>query len=90
MQMEPNRCAVSALGSSENAMTVLFGPAGGGKSTLLRCLNRLNDLTEVKAASGQILIDGEDILDSQYGCDRLAPKSGHGLCTSCRSADEHP
>jgi len=48
-----------------NAITVLFGPAGGGKSTLLRCLNRLNDLTEIKAASGRILLDGEDILAPQ-------------------------
>jgi phosphate transport system ATP-binding protein len=46
-----------------NAITVLFGPAGGGKSSLLRCLNRLNDLTEVKASSGRILLDGENILD---------------------------
>jgi phosphate transport system ATP-binding protein len=46
-----------------NAISVLFGPAGGGKSSLLRCLNRLNDLTEVKVASGKILLDGADILD---------------------------
>jgi phosphate transport system ATP-binding protein len=46
-----------------NAITVLFGPAGGGKSSLLRCLNRLNDLTEVKTTSGQVLLDGENILD---------------------------
>jgi phosphate transport system ATP-binding protein len=46
-----------------HAVTVLFGPAGGGKSSLLRCLNRLNDLADVKAASGKILLDGEDILD---------------------------
>ena len=46
-----------SMGIRQNAVTVLFGPAGGGKSTLLRCLNRLNDLTEVKASSGQILID---------------------------------
>ena len=48
----------------ENAISVLFGPAGGGKSTLLRCLNRLNDLTEVKSISGQILLDGKNILDT--------------------------
>jgi phosphate transport system ATP-binding protein len=48
-----------------NAITVLFGPAGGGKSTLLRCLNRLNDLTEVKTVSGRIMLDGEDILALQ-------------------------
>ncbi len=48
-----------------NAITVLFGPAGGGKSTLLRCLNRLNDLTEMKTLAGRILLDGENILDPQ-------------------------
>jgi phosphate transport system ATP-binding protein len=46
-----------------NAITVIFGPAGGGKSSLLRCLNRLNDLVEVKTVSGKILLDGENILD---------------------------
>src|SRR4029453_8522157 len=51
-----------SLNIRENAVTVLFGPAGGGKSTLLRCLNRLNDLTEVKASSGHILIDGQNVL----------------------------
>ena len=52
-----------SLNIPANAVTVLFGPAGGGKSSLLRCLNRLNDLTEVKVASGKILLDGENILD---------------------------
>jgi len=45
-----------------NAITVLFGPAGGGKSTLLRTLNRLNDLADVTALSGHVWLDGEDIL----------------------------
>jgi phosphate transport system ATP-binding protein len=48
-----------------NAITVLFGPAGGGKSTLLRCLNRLNDLTEVRQRTGRGLIDGRDVFDPQ-------------------------
>ncbi len=52
-----------SLGIQANAITVLFGPAGGGKSSLLRCLNRLNDLTEMKTLSGKILLDGENILD---------------------------
>jgi phosphate transport system ATP-binding protein len=59
-----------------NAVTVLFGPAGGGKSTLLRCLNRLNDLTEVKARSGRILIDGQDILDPRTDVIALRRKVG--------------
>ena len=60
----------------ENAITVLFGPAGGGKSTLLRCLNRLNDLTEVKAISGRILLDGENILDLKTDTIALRRKVG--------------
>jgi phosphate transport system ATP-binding protein len=43
-----------------NSITVLFGPAGGGKSTLLRVLNRLNDLADVVHVSGKA-----QILDKQ-------------------------
>jgi phosphate transport system ATP-binding protein len=46
-----------------HTITVLFGPAGGGKSSLLRCLNRLNDLTEIQTLTGSIILDGENILD---------------------------
>ncbi|MCC7119389.1 MAG: phosphate ABC transporter ATP-binding protein [Anaerolineales bacterium] len=60
----------------QNAVTVLFGPAGGGKSTLLRCLNRLNDLAEVKTSSGQILIDGVNILDPKIDVVALRRKVG--------------
>ena len=60
----------------ENAITVLFGPAGGGKSTLLRCLNRLNDLTEIKTVLGRILIDGEDILGPKTDTIALRRKVG--------------
>jgi phosphate transport system ATP-binding protein len=65
-----------SLGIREQAITVLFGPAGGGKSTLLRCLNRLNDLTEVKTASGKILIDGQNILDPAIDVIALRRKVG--------------
>ncbi len=40
----------------------LIGPAGGGKSTLLRSLNRMNDLAADFARQGRILVDGVDIL----------------------------
>lgn len=42
---------------NESEFFVVMGLSGSGKSTLIRCLNRLIDST-----SGQILIDGEDIL----------------------------
>ncbi|MGB7876674.1 MAG: phosphate ABC transporter ATP-binding protein [Anaerolineales bacterium] len=60
----------------EHAITVMFGPAGGGKSTLLRCLNRLNDLTEVKTLSGRVMLDGENILDSKTDTIALRRKVG--------------
>jgi phosphate transport system ATP-binding protein len=44
-----------------NAITVFFGPAGGGKTTLLRLINRLNDLVEGTQMSGRILLDGQDV-----------------------------
>ncbi|MEA3349898.1 MAG: phosphate ABC transporter ATP-binding protein [Chloroflexota bacterium] len=45
-----------------NTITVIFGPSGGGKSSLLRMLNRLNDLADVIYLDGRVLIDGDDIL----------------------------
>jgi len=44
-------------------ITVAFGPAGGGKSSLVRVLNRLIDLADVAEIRGQVLLDGMDILD---------------------------
>lgn len=40
---------------------IIFGPALSGKSTLLRLLNRLNDLVYDTQMEGRILLDGEDI-----------------------------
>ncbi|RLD03829.1 MAG: phosphate ABC transporter ATP-binding protein [Chloroflexota bacterium] len=59
-----------------NAISVLFGPAGGGKSSLLRCLNRLNDLTDVESISGKVILDGEDILDPKVNVIELRRKVG--------------
>lgn len=46
-----------------NEITVIFGPSHAGKSTLLRCLNRLNDLIEYEETelTGRILLDQHDI-----------------------------
>ena len=64
------------LGIPANAITVLFGPAGGGKSTLLRVLNRLNDLTDVTLMKGQVLFNGENILDPSINVVELRRKIG--------------
>jgi phosphate transport system ATP-binding protein len=59
-----------------NAVTVLFGPAGGGKSTLLRVLNRLNDLTDVTNHSGKVLFNSQNILDPKIDVINLRRKVG--------------
>ncbi|MBQ5331327.1 MAG: amino acid ABC transporter ATP-binding protein [Oscillospiraceae bacterium] len=45
---------------------LVIGPSGTGKSTLLRCINRLEEAT-----SGRIFIDGEEIRHSFDGTNRL-------------------
>jgi phosphate transport system ATP-binding protein len=59
-----------------NQITVIFGPAGGGKSSLLRVLNRLNDLADVSEQEGQVLIDEIDILDPALDVIQLRRKVG--------------
>ena len=59
-----------------NAITVLFGPAGGGKSTFLRVLNRLNDLADVDEMSGEVLFNGKNILDEDIDPIDLRRKIG--------------
>lgn len=44
-----------------NELFVLFGPARGGKTTLLRLLNRLSDLLDDTERQGTILFNGNDI-----------------------------
>jgi phosphate transport system ATP-binding protein len=59
-----------------NAITVLFGPAGGGKSSLLRCINRLNDIIDVRSLTGKILLDGENVLDPKMDVITLRRRVG--------------
>jgi len=60
----------------DNAVTVLFGPAGGGKTTLLRLINRLNDLVDGSRLSGHILLDGQDIYAPGVDVTRLRRRVG--------------
>jgi phosphate transport system ATP-binding protein len=45
-----------------NQVTALIGPSGCGKSTLLRTLNRMHETLSFTRLTGEILLDGEDIL----------------------------
>jgi phosphate transport system ATP-binding protein len=59
-----------------HAITVFFGPAGGGKTTLLRLINRLNDLVEGAQMEGRILLDGQDIYSPGTNIARLRRRVG--------------
>jgi len=60
----------------DRAVTVLFGPAGGGKTTLMRLVNRLNDLVDGTRMTGRILLDGEDIYAPGVDVTRLRRRVG--------------
>ncbi|GBC98829.1 Phosphate import ATP-binding protein PstB 3 [bacterium HR17] len=60
----------------DGQITVVLGPSGCGKTTFLRCLNRLIDLTEGAKVTGEVLIDGENILAPDADILRLRKKMG--------------
>ncbi|RZA29540.1 MAG: phosphate ABC transporter ATP-binding protein PstB [Lysobacteraceae bacterium] len=60
----------------EKRVTALIGPSGCGKSTLLRIFNRIYALYPKMTASGEVLLDGENILSPRYPMNRLRSKVG--------------
>jgi len=46
-----------------NQITAIIGPSGCGKTTFLKCINRLIDLTDEARVSGEITVDGIQVLD---------------------------
>jgi phosphate transport system ATP-binding protein len=50
-----------SLGFAAHRITAVIGPSGGGKSTLLRCLNRMHELVPGARVEGRVLLDEEDI-----------------------------
>ncbi|MGC1264179.1 MAG: phosphate ABC transporter ATP-binding protein PstB [Nitrososphaeraceae archaeon] len=51
------------LNVKDNAVTAFIGPSGCGKTTLLRCLNRMHEMTPGAHADGRVVVDGIDIYD---------------------------
>lgn len=46
-----------------NVATAIIGPSGCGKTTLIRCLNRMHEMTPGATAKGSVVIDDIDIYD---------------------------
>jgi phosphate transport system ATP-binding protein len=61
----------------ENRVTAIIGPSGCGKSTHLRCYNRIYELYRDQRASGEVILDGQNILGS--GTDLLSLRRRVGM-----------
>ena len=60
----------------ENQVTAFIGPSGCGKSTLLRVFNRMYSLYPGQRATGEVLLDGENILAPGMDVNMLRAKIG--------------
>ena len=64
------------LDLADRQVTGMIGPSGSGKSTLLRVLNRMYDLYPGQRATGEVLMDGENILDPSTDLNSLRARIG--------------
>jgi len=60
----------------DRKVTAFIGPSGCGKSTLLRVLNRIYDLYPKQRATGEVLLDGRNILEPGIDLNLLRAKVG--------------
>jgi phosphate transport system ATP-binding protein len=60
----------------ERRVTAFIGPSGCGKSTLLRTFNRMYSLYPEQRAEGEVLMDGENLLDAKQDVALLRAKVG--------------
>ncbi len=60
----------------EKKITVILGPSGCGKTTLLKCMNRLTDLYPELKVTGDIKINGNNILEAKEDIYKLRQQMG--------------
>ncbi|HPB67281.1 MAG TPA: phosphate ABC transporter ATP-binding protein PstB [Candidatus Omnitrophota bacterium] len=60
----------------EKRITAIIGPSGCGKSTLLRVFNRMNDFVDGVRTSGEVVIEGKNILSGRTDLVALRKKVG--------------
>ncbi len=51
------------LNIKPHIVTAIIGPSGCGKTTLIRCINRMHEMTPNAKAKGSVILDGLDIYD---------------------------
>lgn len=61
---------------AEKEITAFIGPSGCGKSSLLKSLNRMNDLVEGCKITGEVLLDGKNIFDKGVDVNILRKRVG--------------
>ena len=61
---------------ADKKVTAFIGPSGCGKSTLLRTFNRMYDLYPGMRATGEINLDGQNILDKSVDVNLLRARVG--------------
>jgi phosphate transport system ATP-binding protein len=54
-----------SLEIKKNTATAIIGPSGCGKTTLIRCLNRMHEMTPGATAKGSVILDNIDIYDKR-------------------------
>jgi phosphate transport system ATP-binding protein len=64
------------LDVATHKVTAFIGPSGCGKSTLLRAFNRMYELYPGQHATGEVLLDGENILSPRTDLFRLRARVG--------------
>ena len=64
------------LNLPERQVTGMIGPSGCGKSTLLRVLNRMYDLYPGQRATGEVMMDGMNIIDPKVDVNALRASVG--------------
>jgi phosphate transport system ATP-binding protein len=64
------------LDLAKNRVTAIIGPSGCGKSTHIRVYNRIFELYRDQRAEGEVLLDGENILDPAYDVMELRRQVG--------------
>ncbi len=60
----------------DRRVTAFIGPSGCGKSTLLRVLNRIYEMYPGQHATGEVMVDGDNILDRNLDLTKLRTKVG--------------